>query len=567
LIYVFHDCQLNFFETLPFGTDLIRGGHGISINKTAAKNTIKINFKSISKITVPLLIDNFTKIDLREKEQIKDYSKPYTEMYIKDQDVTNNGKSSFMDKAKDRIKSKLSDVRNQVVNDLKNQVTDIASNASAAMAERFGFTVLKTNVYFDTTNQAIGKKVSEFGRFLSRGVNKAVDKITPDAFKESAAATKQASLYGSKTNINNDIKPQKGTRNTNSYTDKPENNPNSPKTPNGKDTNDTRDERGINDSFNNETNSNEKYPTTINESNIYDIVRDANGNIISLDDTQPDGVYHNKYPGYSDTPTDVYGDFNEINGVHFPSYHDKKPNEKGLISDLHLDGTYHDKKPSGDLMSGGTYHDKKPSGDLMQGGTYHDKKPEGDLHLDGTYHDKKPEGDLHSDGTYHYKQPSGNLMSSGIYHDKKPEGDLHLDGTYHDKQPDNESVQPKGTYHDKQPQGNIQVKGKYHDKQPVNESVQPKGTYHDKQPSGDLMEDSKYHDKQPENESVQSKGVYNDKKPEGTVQPLGTYHDKQPDNESLQPKGTYHDKQPNDEDIMIKKDLIPKYPKGNVYKK
>lgn len=162
MIYILHDCQLNFFESKSFGDGVTRGGFGSSKPSELSKNIFKINFKSVSKIMSPLFIDNSFIIDLREREKLEreSYSTIYEQLDIGDNiTITKDGtkKRKFMDKIKDSIKNEITEVRNIIVNQLKQEVGDLSSRVNDWIVDKTGISAIKLNVYQDTPGQKLGK--------------------------------------------------------------------------------------------------------------------------------------------------------------------------------------------------------------------------------------------------------------------------------------------------------------------------------------------------------------------------------------------------------------------------
>ena len=364
MLYILHDCELNFFETKSFGDELIRGGFGSSKPNTPAKNTFKINYKSVSKIMAPLLIDNSIIIDLREREPLNkdNYKNKYNNGVSDDVIITKNGKkkNKYLNKFKDAIKREVTDVRNILVNQLKSEVGDLAAKANDWLYSKVGFTGIKLNVYQETPKQKLGQINVKLTNYLDKKIGNLLD--TNDNSNDATLTEREGNVYKNEQSRN--IKQPLSTKDDVYY--------------------DLNETNGIHNPIHNE-----KYPSgTIQPKGGYNEKYPSG-------DLHVDGIYNEKYPIGSIQPDGTY-------------------NEKYPSGDLHVDGIYNEKYPNGIVQPKGGYNEKYPSGDLHVDGTYNEKYPSGIVQSKGGYNEKYPSGDLHPDVIYNSKKPNGNVYKKYI---------------------------------------------------------------------------------------------------------------------------------------------------------
>lgn len=182
MLYVLHDCQFDFFESKNYTDELTRGGFGVSKPSTISKSSIKLNFKSISKIMIPSMIDNSMVIDLKEKiiqpsdsesvesftkfSQIFDDTKPKDKVPLFIKDDTNQSKA--LSRLKDFARGEVAQIRNVIINKLKSEVTSLSDQGQSWMNDKMGITITKVNVYYDT----IKDKASMADKFVSDFIDK-----------------------------------------------------------------------------------------------------------------------------------------------------------------------------------------------------------------------------------------------------------------------------------------------------------------------------------------------------------------------------------------------------------
>jgi len=355
MIYILHDCQFDFFESKNFGEEIKRGGFNASKPSEPAKSTIKVNFKSISKIMVPSLINNSMIVDLRERkkldfdgyEEIFDDTKPASIIPIGERDNTQQSRMMRY------LRNEAAQIRNVIINKLKNEVTNLTDQAQNWMnKDKFGVTITKVNVYHDT----IGDKLSMADKFVKDFIDKKVSEWKKEEENTIRGKDSKADRDRWREEQNN----QSNTR--------------------------TRDNKL-------------SYPEP-----QHDIGYDLDG-VPTYNDPERD-------PIYGDTSFNI-GDKIERE---LPTDQSIKPEPQHDIG-YDLDGvpTYNNKQPNGDVHEDGQYNEKYPEGDVHEDSQYNEKYPEGDVHEDGTYHNKPPldsDGniiDVHPDPTYNRKYPDGNV--------------------------------------------------------------------------------------------------------------------------------------------------------------
>jgi len=182
MLYILHDCQFDFFESKNYTDELTRGGFGVSKPNTISKSSIKLNFKSISKIMIPSMIDNSMVIDLKEKiiqpsdsetvesfnkfSQIFDDTKPKDKIPLFVKDDTNQSK--VLSRLKDFARGEVAQIRNVIINKLKSEVTSLSDQGQSWMNDKMGITITKVNVYYDT----IKDKASMADKFVNDFIDK-----------------------------------------------------------------------------------------------------------------------------------------------------------------------------------------------------------------------------------------------------------------------------------------------------------------------------------------------------------------------------------------------------------
>ena len=332
-IYVLHDCQFNFMGTKNFGTEIKRAGFGAPLPPMSNGGTITINFKSYSKITAPLLIDNSKIVDFRERESDQERNlyrvlfndvSPQFEVIEKERRKEDAENSILKSIVTDAI-NEASEVRAVLVNKIVEEANQVVKAGQRTLAtSNLGFTLGKVNVYYDSLDE----KVTRFAFMFESFLRDATD-----------------NLFGRTREI-----PQ---RIGNVYNQDAQYNE---KFPEG----DLHDDGGYN----------EKFP----EGDLHD---DGTYNEKEPEgDLHDDGGYNEKFPE---------GDLHE----------DGQYNEKFPEGDVHEDGQYNEKEPEGDVHEDGQYNEKFPEGDLHEDGQYNEKLPEGDIHEDGQYNEKFPDGNVY----------------------------------------------------------------------------------------------------------------------------------------------------------------------------
>jgi hypothetical protein len=340
-IYVLHDCQFNFFNTKNFGNEMKIAGFGASAISTPASGSFAINFKSYSKITAPLLMDNSKIIDFREREtQTSEdrktiYKTVFNSDYKSSDDVIAIEKKNNQDQNikyrsvasinegnrqepnnpfqipeintsirgfTNLIKKEIVQVRDVIIKQVYEEVNQLVTAGQRYLGENVGLTIGRVNVYYDS----LEKKITSFSHLFEDFLDDTID-----------------NWKGQKDSVTAEL------RTKNIYGEEPS--------------------------------YNEKYP-------------DSDDTVIT--DVHEDGVYNEKYPD---------GDLHE-QGIY---------NEKTPEGDLHDDGQYNLKFPDGDLHVDGIYNEKQPSGNIQEPGQYNEKYPDGDVNVDGTYNDKKPKGNVY----------------------------------------------------------------------------------------------------------------------------------------------------------------------------
>jgi len=322
MIYVLHDCQLNFFESKSFGDGITRGGFGSSKPNEISKNNFKINFKSVSRIMAPMFIDNSIIIDLREREKLEKqtYSTIYEHLDIGDDVIImkdGTKKRKFMDKVKGAIKNELTEVRNIIVNQLKQEVGDLASRVNDWVVEKTGMSVVKLNVYQDTPGQKLGKINVKITNYIDKKVG---DFLGNNDKEQESLKEKTGNIY-------------------------------------------------------NQTDSRRTSNPTLDKNDVYDNLNEINGvhypsynTKYPEGDVHPDGQYNNKTPN---------SDFGFITDVHENGQY----NEKYPEGDVHDDSKYNQKYPDGSVQPKGNYNDKKPNdNDIIVKGTPIYKYPKGNVY-------------------------------------------------------------------------------------------------------------------------------------------------------------------------------------------
>ena len=506
-IYVLHDCQFNFSKTKNFTSDIRRGGFGSPSITASAGGVIEMNFKSYSKITAPLLIDNNKIIDFRERET-QSLSKNMKDKIYTTDALTSDYRSQteIMEIQKDNAKSKntqyrstayvnpdlrpgfgiqipqfanpaglfgkdgkiikeIKEVRNVILKQIYSEVNQLITAGERWLGDNLGFTLGKTNVYYMSLEEKAVTRVADmFEDLLHKESNvvhrnaKGLGRVykNPDLTEQQKDDMQSAIINQTKQDLQDTAEDRLRAYYDPNYTHiKP------------------LDKENV---YNNVVNNTELTSQNIYESEPIYVPNEK----FPEGDVNPDGTYNKKYP-------------------------------KG---DVHPDGKYNEKFPEGDLNPDGKYNQKFPKGDLNPDGKYNQKFPEGDLHPDGIYNEKFPEGDLNPDGIYNQKFPSGDLHPDGIYNQKFPEGDLNPDGIYNQKFPEGD-LHPDGVYNQKFPEGDLNPDGKYNQKFPEGD-LHPDGIYNQKFPEGDLHPDGGYNEKYPKGD-VHLDGVYNDKPPVGNI--------------------------------------------------
>ena len=435
IIYTFHDCQFNFFETKSITDNMTVNGWGTPIVSTPAKNTFTINFKSISKAIAPYLIKNGKIIDFRERNDLATNDFTITEPPINNTRERTSRNSRFqkfvsnkISNTKKLLQNETSEIRAVLINKLSNEVGQFIGDIQNTSGERFGITLTKINVYYDT----IADKIDNASGFINDFLD---DKI----FDRNRTPEINAS-HGLGSDINS------GSDNV------------------------TYNKKYPDGDLQTDGTYNEKYPTDRNR--YLSSVLNADGSF--QQDLTSDGIGGGP-PYVSEYPTDLHAD---------GQYNQKFPD-----GDLQDDGQYNLKFPDGDLQADGTYNLKLPDGDVQSDGQYNLKYPIGDLQADGQYNTKFPNGDVQSDGQYNKKYPKGKLYTKGIDIEKQPKGDVQTDGQYNKKYP-NGDLQEPGNYNEKIPNGDVyKVKEedteKATDKKPTG-SLYGNKNDNDKQPTGNI---------------------------------------------------------------------------------
>jgi hypothetical protein len=385
MVYIFHDCQLDFLSSKSFGNEIINGGWGNQVSKVPAKNFVNINFKSISRITAPLNIDNSVLIDLREKDTKKliDYKENYDPNYKSNteyletintnninnnlkyrsaSDITSYNHQSFTlgDVARgfaNDIISEVTEIRDVIIRKIQDETNILISQGQRFLGENLGFTLSKVNVYYDSLNE----KVTRFSYMFSDFLDEKVDTVL--GRERFIPPVKVGNLYD--------------------------------------------------ENFN----SNERFG-------------EYNENIPD-GDVNPDGQYNQKFP---EGDLHLDGQYNQKfpNGVVSDkgNYNQKFPN-----GDVNPDGQYNQKYPNGTVSEKGNYNQKYPNDDVNPDGIYNEKFPEGDLHIDGQYNQNFPDGTVSDKGNYNEKYPDGDVNPDGQYNDNIPTGNVYENIKSENKKP------------------------------------------------------------------------------------------------------------------------------------
>jgi hypothetical protein len=580
-IYVLHDCQFNFAKTKNFGGDIKRAGLGAPSISVSAGGVIEMNFKSYSKITAPLLLDNNKIIDFRERETQSLDKNMKDRVYVTDS-MTNDYKSQIEitqtrkdgDQSKNiqyrgtaytnpnvrpgfgiqlpqfanpagffgkdgKIVKEIREIRNVILKQVYSEVNQLITAGERWLGKKLGFTLGKTNVYYMSLEEKAVTRVAAMFEDLLQKESNVVHKSArglgrvwsnPDLTEEQKKDAQSVLWDQTKQEMQDTAEDR-----LRAYYD-----------PNYTHTKPLERENV----YNNVQNKPE-----LTAENVYEEPRYTPNEKYPEGDLNPDGKYNKKYPEGDRHPD---GKYNEKypEGDKLP---DGEYNEKYPEGDRHSDGKYNEKYPKGDLNPDGVYNQKFPEGDVHPDGVYNEKYPEGDLNPDGVYNEKYPEGDLHPDGVYNEKYPSGDLHPNGVYNQKFPEGDVHPDGVYNEKYPEGD-LHPDGVYNEKYPEGDLNPDGTYNQKYP-NGVVQPRGEYNEKHPSGDLHSDGTYNEKHPSGR-VEEAGRYNEKHPKGKIEGEGRYNEKYPDGDKL-PDGEYNEKHPSGR-VEEAGRYNEKHPKGKI---
>jgi hypothetical protein len=333
-IYVLHDCQFDFMETKNFTTDIKRGGFGAAKVETSAGGIVKMNYKSISKITYPFLINNSEIIDFREREPGAYVGGTYDNDFFSDgltqfeyKELKKKNDKTKNNKFKSLINQEITDVRNVIINQIKEEASQLITKGQRWIGDHLGFTIGKTNVYYNNLEEKVTTFSFLFEDLLEKGFDKLLD-------REVDITLRNGNVYGQQTAIKSD-----------STSDRQSNN--------------------------NRIRTNMKYPSG---------------------DVHPDGIYNEKYPNGDVNIDGIYNEKYPKGDVHPDGIY----NEKYPEGDVNVNGQYNMKYPKGDVNVDGQYNMKYPSGDKLPNGVYNEKYPEGDVHIDGIYNDKYPNGNIYN---------------------------------------------------------------------------------------------------------------------------------------------------------------------------
>jgi len=403
-VYVLHDCQFDFMLTNSFGADIRRGGLTAGAIGVSAGGTISMNFKSYSKITAPLLISNSKIIDFKERDINYNYETIFdgdykSNDYVIEQEKLNQDKNNITyrsntdifsgDKSKlpggiqfpeintsirgfkDKIKNEIVEVRDVIINKVYEEVNTLITTGERFLGEKLGFTIGKTNVYYNSLEE----KVTTFSFLFADLLDNKVDELLG---RDTDINKKTGNVYGKQVAVRESTSDRQNNNTNRSRTNA--------KYPKG----DVHIDGKYNEKYPEGTvqpqgNYNEKYPEG---------------------DVSVDGVYNEKYPE---------GDVS-VDGVY---------NEKYPEGDVHIDGKYNEKYPNGDVNVDGKYNEKYPKGDVNVDGKYNEKYPEGTVQPQGRYNEKYPDGDVHIDGKYNEKYPDGDVHIDGIYNNNTPNGNIY----------------------------------------------------------------------------------------------------------------------------------------------
>jgi hypothetical protein len=409
MIYIFHDCQFNFFNTKSFGSEIVLGGWGANVSKTPAKTAFTMNFKSFSKIMVPLLIDDSLLIDFRENSvNEKDYYVNNIQENYKSQTdyvaaikinsdnniatrtgniSTKNKKpgfsiSSVVSDFKKDITSEIKEVRQTIIHKILDEVEILKTEAQKELNKKVGFTIGKVNVYYDSLTEKVTRFSFMFSDFLDKETTKL--NVTITGKKEFKPNIIKGNIYS------NDLNIIDANRNANMKAFQNQGESQFVYNPEDKDKIDNALIKKLL-TFQKEDN------------NAY------NGNNILKNPT-----YNQKNPNI-DIP----------NGTIYDSI--EKNNTDNIMNTNRInfqkeDQNVYDKKG---VPKNPTYNQKLPFGIREDSGKYHDKQPKGTVEPISTYHDKIPSGTVEPDGQYNIKFPSGSVESIGTYHDKQPKGNIN----------------------------------------------------------------------------------------------------------------------------------------------
>jgi len=356
-IYVLHDCQFDFMSTKSWGADIKRAGFSAAAPGISAGGTISMNFKSYSKITAPLLKNNYKIIDFKEYEPTDSFRTTFDGDYKSQDEVEENMNINiFKENSEslsnsdrksnlpggiqipeintsirgftDNIKNEISEVREVIIQKVYEEVNILVTRGQRWIGDNLGFTVGKVNVYYDSLEE----KITNFSFMFSNLLDKKVDEWFGRDIK---ITRREGNVYSEKR-----IGP--------------------------KNDNDTKLEHRTIDLTNNRS-------TKDNDRKLHNRTVDLTST------THPDGTANRIYP----------------------------------------DGTYNEKYPEGDVHPDGIYNQKFPNGDVHPDGIYNEKFPKGDVMKDGVYNEKYPEGDVHPDGIYNNNPPKGNIYNK-VYKDLPP---------------------------------------------------------------------------------------------------------------------------------------------------
>jgi len=291
LIYTLHDCQFNFYDTKSFGNEITVGGWGAALPNTPAKNSLNFNFKSISRITAPNLIDFSKVIDFKERNINADYNLSNTENYMSqefyEEAIENNEENTNFKSLGGSFSREISDVRNVLVNQLNEEVGQLVTAGNQFLGENLGFTLGKFNVYYESLGSA--RQIDKFSFMFEDFLDDSIDELFgrnityPDA--------RDGNIYSENeetTVVTNKVPTGEDRHADGTYNEKP---------PTGED-------RHVDGAYN------EKPPTG--------------------EDRHVDGAYNEKLPDGDLHPDGTY-------------------NEKLPDGDLHPDGTYNEKLPNGNV--------------------------------------------------------------------------------------------------------------------------------------------------------------------------------------------------------------------------